>query len=221
MRRARLADARLWAGLALVIVSMLAGAALLSRSDDTVVVWQAGQDLAVGAPAVGVPVRVALANATDAYIPATEPLDAAMATAVPAGALIPRAALTTAARPDSRQVTLAVDPLHAPIGVAAGDVVDVWATPADAVGTAAAVPQQVIGHALVASVSFEDVGIGGQVPVVLEVRASQAELLVAASRSGVIDLVAVPLASQRTGAPADRPEGQPEGQPADEVGASS
>lgn len=169
---------------------------MLSGSDDTIVVWQAGQDLAVGAPAVGVPVRVALADAASAYVPATEPLDAVMTTAVPAGALIPRMALTTTVRTDARHVTLAVDPLHAPIGIASGDVVDVWTTPADTVGTAAAVPHQVIEHALVTSVSFEDVGIGGQVPVVLEVRTSQAEMLVAATRSGVIDLVAVPLTSQ-------------------------
>jgi hypothetical protein len=192
---ARISDLRLWAGISLLVVSGVVGARVVSAHDETVTVWRATGDLSAGAPAtgleaVGVPVSVAAGG----YARPGDSLEGVLRFPVAAGQLLPDDALRVATRPAQREVTVPVDPLHAPVNLEPGDVVDVWTMPRD--DTAMAEPAAVLRSAVVASVSADGLGIGGELGVVLSVVEADVPRLVAAARVGVLDLVAVPLGSQ-------------------------
>lgn len=193
--RLRWRDARLWLGVALMAVGMIAGARILGADPDTVVVWQASRDLPPGVPPVAQPVEVSLGPAATAYLRADEPLGGRLRVPVAAGALIPADALVQSPQAGIRLVTLAVDPLHAPVGLSGGDVVDVWATEVDAARSIVQEPALVLPQARVAQVDAENLGLGGEIGVVIEVPQDLAAELVRAARSRVVDLVAVPLAA--------------------------
>ena len=192
IRRFRWRDLRLWLGLALIIVSMLIGARVLAGPDGSMTVWRASRDLAVGAVPVVEPVTVQLGGASSAYAPAGRPLAGRMLVAVPAGALIPAAAVGDPGSGRARHVTVPVDALHVPAALTAGDRVDVWATPSDG-GRATAPPALVLSAVSVVSADRENVGVGGDLGVVLDVPVDAVGPLIAAMRAGVVDLTAVPI----------------------------
>ena len=195
-RRARIGDLRLWAGVALLVVSALAGFAWVGGGDDTVTVWRATRDLGVGAAATDLePIGVAPGVAAAGYLGPSDDLSGRLRWPVAAGELLPAGSLAPPTAADLRRVTVPVDPLHAPVGLVAGDVVDAWVTPrAD---TSSAVDAGlVLGSLTVAAVAVEAVGLGGELGIVLEVPAADVARVVAAARGGVLDLVAVPQASQ-------------------------
>lgn len=196
MTPARWTDRRLWAGLALLLASALAGGLLLSRPDGTVAVWRATRDLSVGASLADLePVRVA-ADLAPAYAAPGDVLDGVLRTPVRAGELVPVGAVVAPTRQPGRRVTLPVDPVHAPSALMAGDRVDVWSTPrAAGDASASGEPRLVLASAAVSSVSA-DVGLTGEVAVEVEVPTDQVAAVVAAARAGVIDLVAVPVDAQ-------------------------
>jgi Flp pilus assembly protein CpaB len=206
-------DLRLWAGLLLVIVSTTAGTLLFARDDGSVRVWRAARDLAPGAPIKAEPVLVNLGDAASVYVPVTQALTGQLRVPVAAGALIPASAIGPAL-PGRRIVTMPVDVSHAPIGLAPGDRVDVWSTPAqEGLGGSSDVPTsafalgtpvQVLTGVTVVEVAVDELGVGGDVPVALEVEAGDASRLVAASRAGELDLVAVPF-DDPVGGPSDVP----------------
>jgi len=198
--RVRWRDTRLWLGVGLMAVAMFAGARLLGGDQHTMMVWRATSDLPVGAIPQADPVEVSLGVAATSYLPASQPLQGRLRIPVAAGALIPVEALGTQPQAGMRLVTLAIDPLHAPVGLASGDVVDVWATGVDGGNGITEPPALVLAQALVMQVDAENLGIGGEIAVVIEVPESDAPELVAASRSRVLDLVAVPLAATSIGA---------------------
>ena len=198
MRVMRWRDLRLWAGLVIILFAMFIGAFLLSRGEETTTVWRASSDLSVGAIPVATPVTVSLGAAQDQYLLASEPLTGQLRWPVAAGDLIPRGALGYAPLLDARLVTLPVDPLHAPVNLATGDIVDIWSTPAEVAGGITAKPVLVFSRVTVAEAAVDAVGIGGEIAVVVEVPADGAAQLVAAARSGFIDLVSVPITSQPT-----------------------
>ena len=199
LHRARVGDLRLWAGLALLVVSMVVGATMLSAGDDTVTVWRASRDLSAGSAPTGLePVALGRAVAGDRYVGSDVQVVGVLRWPVQAGELLPRTALTQPTAAATRQVTVPVDPMHAPAGLQAGDVVDMWSTPRDSAAAEAqvAAPSLVLAAVRVTALAGADVGISGELGVVLEVPADEVPAVVAASRSGVTDLVAVPLASQ-------------------------
>ena len=110
---------------------------------------------------------------------------------VAAGALVPADAFGPLPAAPTRRVTVPVDPLHAPVGMTAGDVVDVWSTPATDAAVAAP-PVLVLAGVLVAEADGATIGVGGQIAAVLEVPADDVDTIVTALRTGVIDLVEVP-----------------------------
>ena len=184
-------DARVLAGVALIVVSMLVGARLLAGSDDTVTAWQATRDLAPGAVvspddvvAVTIPATLAGAYADGSGLP-TSPLDRPLL----AGEILPTPADVTPG--DARWVTVPVEPLHAPVDLAPGERVDVWATEGADLGVVP-VPELVLESVLVSEVAVDGVGLGGEYGVVLEIDPADAADLLAAARSGGIDLVRVP-----------------------------
>jgi len=111
-----------------------------------------------------------------------------------AGEFIPINAISSVPIVDSRVVTVSVDPLHVAIGLNAGDQVDVWASGED--GGSALPPVLVLSGLTVVEVATDVVGTGGEIGVVLQVPVSKVPDLVSALRSGVIDLVKVPVESQ-------------------------
>lgn len=202
IRTSRRTDVRLWLGLVLVVGSMFAGAHLMSRDAPTVTVWQASRDLSAGAPAAHVqPVTVALGSVSADYLPIEEQPVGQLRFPIAEGELIPRSALIEANDEPTRIVTVGVDPLHAPIELAAGDRVDVWSTPSDTPmsGPVSATdgtlgPTLVLENVLVEVVSADS--MGSRLAVVVRVAPEDVATVVQASRSGVIDLVSVPATSQ-------------------------
>lgn len=194
---ARLGDARLWLGVALLVVSTVVGARVLSAGQDTVTVWQTTRDLATGSSAVDLaPVVMPRTLAGDRYARPGDRLDGVLRWPVAAGELLPVSAIEPRGAHPTRRVTVSVDPRHAPPGVLPGDVVDVWSTPRDTGTAASGPPQQALAGVSVAAVAPDDLGLSGEIGIVLEVPAEQVGVLVAAARGGVVDLVAVPVASQ-------------------------
>ncbi len=174
---------------------MFIGAFVMSTGAQTSTVWRATRDLPIGAVPQVEPVALALGDSASAYLPATEVPNGRMKQPVSAGALVPRNAVGAAVPSTSRLVTIPVDPMRAPVGLAAGDVVDVWASAPKANDGAPPLPTQVLSNVLVADVDREASGMGGELPVVLDIADSQAATLIGATRAD-ISLVLVPLASQ-------------------------
>ncbi len=194
LRRARLGDLRLWLGLALVVGSVVVGARVMSVDEATVVVLRATRDLAAGSvPRDLVPVRVNSTVAGGEYLSGQPPAGDVLRWPISAGELVPRSAIAAAADTKMREVTIPVDPLHAPPGLQSGDMVDVWSSPRE---NEPGAPVLVLPAVTVAAVAAEDVGLGGEIGVVLDVPAESVSAVVLAARSGVVDLVAVPLGSQ-------------------------
>ena len=136
-------DPRLWIGIVIVAVSVVAGARLLSAADDTVAVWSASADMGPGdrvGPTDLVATRVRFADPDDlaGYFTAADelPADLELSRGVGAGELLPRAAVGPAGESDTVELPIAVDAEQVPSSVRAGSEVDVWLVPSGA-GTAA------------------------------------------------------------------------------------
>ena len=135
-------DPRLWVGVLIVAVSVVAGGRLLSTADDTVPVWSVATDMGAGDEVHAedlVATRVRFADTGDlaGYFTADDelPADLVLTRGVGAGELLPRAAVGAAGDSDTLQVPVAVDTEQVPASVRAGSVVDVYlvssAAPAD------------------------------------------------------------------------------------------
>lgn len=126
-------DPRLWIGVVIVAVSVVAGARLLSAADDSVQVWAAGADLAPGDTVVGedlVARRVRFVDEEDLglYYAADRalPADLRLRQGVGAGELLPRSATGAAGESDVLQLPVSVEPVAVPPEVGPGSVVDVY-----------------------------------------------------------------------------------------------
>ena len=192
-------DPRLVFGVVLVLASVVLGARLLSGSDRTSPVWVVTADLASGTRLDDDHLerrRVRLFDAGDRYVAATggKPTGLVLLRAVGRGELLPYAAVARAdAAPETRLVTLPVDRLHLPLGLASGQAVDVYVTPGGRTGTVTGPPQLVLSHAVVDDRTESGAfGAADQVGVSVVVPASAVPQLVAAAQAGRIDLVRVP-----------------------------
>ncbi|HET6627763.1 MAG TPA: hypothetical protein VFG63_15335 [Nocardioidaceae bacterium] len=148
-------DPRLVVGIVIVAVSVLFGAQLFARADDTVAVWAVRSDLP-GGTAVGADdlerreIRFGDAVQADLYVSASSPVPvgSTLVHDVGAGELLPRAALGDAGAAALVEVPVAVPSESVPATVRAGSVVDVWVTP-DGPGTAQAESVQVFDDVVV------------------------------------------------------------------------
>jgi hypothetical protein len=137
-------DPRLWIGVAIVAVSVVAGARLVESADDSVTVWATSSDLGPG-DAVGAGdltahrVRFVDDGDLDRYFPADEelPADLRLERAVAEGELLPRSAVGTSGESDAMELPVAVDSALVPPAVESGWVVDVYLTGAPAAETGA------------------------------------------------------------------------------------
>jgi hypothetical protein len=142
--RSRWRDPRLAVGVALVAVSVLAGARLLGGADDTVGVWVTSGALAEGqrvgaADVVRRQVHFEDQAAADHYLSADEalPAGATLDRGVGPGELLPRAALRAGGVQPVTELPLSVGADAVPGSLRSGSVVDVWVTPRSAAGGAA------------------------------------------------------------------------------------
>ncbi|MFC4785418.1 hypothetical protein ACT8ZV_13145 [Nocardioides sp. MAHUQ-72] len=126
-------DPRLWVGVLIVAVSVVAGARLLSSADDTVQVWSAATDLGAGDTVgaddlVATRVRFADEAALEGYFAVDDelPADLELVRGVGSGELLPRAAVGSAGASDLVQLPVAVDAELVPGSVRTGSVVDVY-----------------------------------------------------------------------------------------------
>jgi hypothetical protein len=126
-------DPRLWIGIAIVAVSVVAGARVLAAADDTVAVWATVDDMGVGdlVSAADLEVRrVRFGDDQDLerYFSADDvlPADLQLTRGVGAGELLPRAAVGAAAADDHLQVSIEVPTGRMPPAVDSGSVVDVF-----------------------------------------------------------------------------------------------
>lgn len=182
-------------GAALIVGSIMIGALVVGGADDRVMVWSARHDLAAGTVVttddlLAVPVAMDQASR---YLDAsgTEIIGRRLGRAIGQDELV---AITAVGASDSdrRLITVPVEPVHAPTDVAHGDRVDVYSSPRDA-ATAGGSSRLVLTGALVEQVSTDIDSARGELAVVLDVRADQAALVVNAVRTGVLDLVRVPI----------------------------
>lgn len=193
--RVRWRDGRLWLGVALIIISMVVGSRLISHSDERVTVWRATHDLSVGSMPVDLePVAVALGESTSEYVRTTVDPAGVLIHPVAAGELLPAAALGVVGREPMRVITLPVEPLHAPVGLIAGDRVDIWFTSDQS--SMPGLSRLVEPSALVSAVAADSIGVGGEIGVAISIPQVRAEAIITALRGGVIDLVAVPIEAQ-------------------------
>jgi hypothetical protein len=188
---------RLWAAVLLLAGSAALGAWALRSDEETVTVWRATRDLSVGAAAVDLePVQLDAALAAAGYLGPADDLSGALRWPVAAGELLPRGSVASPQAASTRRVTVPVDPLHAPVGLQSGDLVDAWVTPRSDAGAATVDAGLVLSGVAVAAVSADGLGLGGELGIVLDVPVDDVPRVVAAARAGLLDLVAVPAGSQ-------------------------
>jgi hypothetical protein len=177
-------DPRLWVGITLVAVSIVAGARLLDRADKSIAVYVSRGELAAGA-----------ALTTDALEPRrvrfVEPADAArylivgdefpegvrLTRGVGTGELVPRSALETAADSSLLTVPLALPALAVPPDVSAGARVDVWVTAEDSRGARSARPFLTDVTVISTPVGEEAFGASGDRQLILGVEREQSREL--------------------------------------------
>ena len=196
--RAGRRDLRLGAGVALVVLSVVLGARLLSTAGDRVEVWSLGPTLSAGTTLTSadlVPAAVALDDVRAYVATSTDLAGQVLRRDVSSGELLPAAAVGEGPPASRRLVTVPVDPLHAPPGLARGERVDLYVTPADgaAVGSGVDVlPSLVLAGVLVDDPGAADAsGVTDLLGVVLEVSEQDADRAVAAARAGDVDLVRI------------------------------
>ena len=136
VRPPRWLDLRLVLGVLLVLGSVLIGARVVTAADASVPVWSAAADLAAGTvldegDLVAVPVR--LDDAAGQYLAtSTRPQGRVLGRAVRAGELVPRSALEKTT--GLVQLALPVQAGYVPPSLTRGQLVDVYAVAAPAVG---------------------------------------------------------------------------------------
>jgi hypothetical protein len=160
-------DPRLWIGLLIVTVSVLAGARLLASADDTLSVWAVSGDAGPGAQLTTddlVAHRVRFAESADlaGYYTVDDelPADMQLVRGVTAGELLPRAAVGSASdTDDSVELPVAVEVEQVPRSVQAGSVVDIYLlAPGD--GARAPDSGRVLNDATVVDAPSPDSGFG-------------------------------------------------------------
>lgn len=166
LRRPGWTDARLVVGALLVLLSVLGGARLVASMDDTIPVYAAARPLLPGQEVGGgdvVPVDVRPGEPMEHYVDATQPLRPGtfVLRQVPAGELVPAAALGSARQAQDKTVIVPVDPA-ASSTLAVGTVVDVWVSRRDPgeVGVRYLEPELLLEQAVVAAVPADSAALG-------------------------------------------------------------
>lgn len=207
LRQPSWTDARLVAGVLMVLLAVLGGAAVVSAADKSVQVWAVRRALPAGTTLQGDDVtarRVRLfGDDLKRYVDVTSgsPEGRVLTRELGAGDLLPVSALTSAdTKPATRVVGIPLDRAHAVGGsVEHGDRVDVLATRKTAGGSET---YAVLRNVLVVEVERPSGGFGagrGDFVVLVEVDPSQVLALASAIRTAEIDLSLVVKGANGTG----------------------
>lgn len=199
LRQPKWTDTRLVAGVLMVLVAVVAGAAVISGADKSVRVWAVRRDLAAGTTVEKgdvVPRRVRLYGADlDRYIDVRrgDPSGRVLLRDLGAGDLLPQSALGDPVRTAKRVIGLPLSRAHALDGdVQKGQLVDVIATRGKS--GSAAVTYAVLRRVLVVRVSKPSGGFGAgknDLVVMVEVDPAQALAVAAALETADLDLILV------------------------------
>jgi hypothetical protein len=134
-------DPRLWVGVAIVAVSIIAGARILGAADESVTVWAAARDMAPGDTVraddlVSTSVRFGDDSVLDHYLLASDPLpdDLLLTRGLGAGELVPAAALGSGEEADTVIVSLAFPPELIPTNIGAGSMIELLVIPDEGAG---------------------------------------------------------------------------------------
>lgn len=211
-RRARWLDPRLIIGLLLVLGSVVVGTRVIAAADRTVPVLVAASDLAPGQPLTPELVEtrdVMLDGDLDRYLTGAVGRGYVVVRAVGQGELLARSAIAAATDDRGlRYVTIPLPAAEVPVGLAGGDLVDVWQLPPpDAADRTAS---RLLSGAGVTESDSGDDGLptaGGQARVTLAITAASdgrapaaldeaIAALIPAARSGLVYLTVVPAAAQ-------------------------
>ncbi|HEX3824724.1 MAG TPA: hypothetical protein VHV79_09695 [Mycobacteriales bacterium] len=197
-------DARLVIGVILVLLAVVAGARIFASADRFTSVYVARHQLVpgerLGAPDLSVG-QVRFNGEGGSYVAAASrpPVGYLVTRFVAAGEFVPMGALSASAGvlAASRLVTVPVEPGHLPVGLAHGDLVDIYLTPKVGAQTKVPAPVEVLSSVAVEAYDSGSSALSGgsAVSVVLAVPASRVSALVQAVESGTIDLVGVPPAA--------------------------
>jgi hypothetical protein len=134
-------DPRLWIGVAIVAVSVIAGARILGSADDSVTVWAAARDVAAGDTVgaddlVSTSVRFGDSADLERYLPTTMTLpdDLRLTRGLGAGELVPAAALGAGEESDTVIVSLSFPHELIPTNIGAGSTIELLVIPDDNAG---------------------------------------------------------------------------------------
>jgi len=186
---ARWLDARLLAGLLLVLLSVVLGAKLVADADERVRVWSLTRDLGADVPLTEDDVDVAavrLDGTASRYVSAEQDLDGLVLTRpVGRGELLPVAAVGRAGALTQRRLVIEVDRLGV-VGLTKGRVVDLYVVREVTSAKSPAPPELVLANVTVA----EDVRSGASAFGGSGAKAGVSLLVDQADVPGVIDAVA-------------------------------
>ncbi len=181
-------DPRLWVGVALVAVSVVAGARLLGGADDSVTVWSAASDLAPGDrltadDLVATSLRFEEPSDLARYLVTDDPLpdELQLVRGLTEGELVPAAALGSAEESDTVSLSLSFPSELVPSGIETGSLVELWVVPGDDARrsrlTGPVLSDVVVIDAPRSAESLGSVGIGRQ--LVLGIPRDESEALAA------------------------------------------
>jgi hypothetical protein len=200
LRRARWSDPRLLVGLILVAFSIVVGSRVVASADDTRSVWSLTRDLVAGTTLTSDDLtfrQVRLDGDSNPYLAVAgeAPVGAVLRRDLAEGELLPAAALSRPGAQPEGLVTVPVGRDRLPLGLAAGQRVDVYVSVAPVAAGKPGHQVLAIGGARVDQV--EDAAGryaagAGQGRVVLAVPAVKVQGVLAAVNSGSVDLVLVP-----------------------------
>lgn len=158
--RARWLDARLLAGLLMVLLSVVLGAKVFADADERVEVWSVTRDLGADTPLTDddvAVVAVRLDEVAGGYVSADEDLEGLVLTRpLGKGELLPVSAVGRSGADDQRRVVIEVDRFGV-AGLAKGRVVDLYVVRETPSGEQPAAPELVLAGVTVG----EDVKSGG------------------------------------------------------------
>lgn len=142
-------DPRAWVGVAIVAVSVVAGARILGAADDSVTVWAAARDVAPGDTVraddlVSTSVRFGDGTDLERYLLTSDALpdDLRLTRGVGAGELVPAAALGSGEEADTVIVSLSFARELIPTNIGAGSVIELLVVPEDDAGERASAPAE-------------------------------------------------------------------------------
>ncbi len=182
-------EPRVVAGIALMFIATVLGGLLLQGASQRVSVWQVAHNVAEGTVLTSADVHMGSAapGAERAYASVREEVVGRVLTRdIAAGELLPRAALGDGA-PALHLVAVPIERMHLVPGVRRGVRVDVWWTPRPD-GARIDPTRRIFAGALVEGIV--ESGVGGGASVILALPPTAVRDVLAATRTGSIDLSA-------------------------------